>query len=171
MTTEGTTPAGTPVETAEGSSPASAPAGSIVVGHDGSAFADHALGTAFGLAEQLHAPVVIVRAWSIDTAPRPANWEFGFVSSFDEYSEAVRVALIEDTAAMVHAFPHVSVDYRAVHAGPARSLIEVSRDARMLVVGSRGRGNLAGLLLGSVSDQCTRLSVCPVLVTRKPAKR
>ena len=114
---------------------------------------------------------MIVRAWSIDTAPRPANWEFGYVSSFAEYSEAVRDALIEDTAAMVRAFPHVSVDYRAVHAGPARSLIEVSREALMLVVGSRGRGNLAGLLLGSVSDQCTRLSICPVLVTRKPPKR
>ena len=171
MNTEGITPAGTPVETAEASRPAPAPAESIVVGHDGSAFADHALSTAFGLAEQLHAPVVIVRAWSIDTAPRPANWEFGFVSSFDEYSEAVRAALIEDTAPLVHAFPHVSVDYRAVHAGPARSLIEVSREARMLVVGSRGRGNLAGLLLGSVSDQCTRLSVSPVLVTRKRPTR
>ena len=170
MSTEGITPAGTP-ETAEASRQAAAPAGSIVVGHDGSSFADHALSTAFGLADELHAPVVIVRAWSIDTAPRPANWEFGFVSSFAEYAEAVRAVLIEDTAALVHAFPHVSVDYRAVHAGPARSLIEVSRDARMLVVGSRGRGNLAGLLLGSVSDQCTRLSVCPVLVTRKHPTR
>ncbi|WP_198413755.1 universal stress protein [Cryobacterium sp. TMT2-15-1] len=170
MSTEGTTPSGTP-ETAEASTPAPSPAGGIVVGHDGSAFADHALTTAFELAAPLHAPVVIVRAWSIDTAPRPANWEFGYVSTFAEYSEAVRAALIEDTAALVHAFPHVSVDYRAVHAGPARSLIEVSREARMLVVGSRGRGNLAGLLLGSVSDQCTRLSVCPVLVTRKRPNR
>ncbi|WP_198410568.1 MULTISPECIES: universal stress protein [unclassified Cryobacterium] len=170
MSTEGTTPAGTP-ETAEASTPAPSPAGGIVVGHDGSAFADHALTTAFELAAPLHAPVVIVRAWSIDTAPRPANWEFGYVSTFAEYSEAVRAALIEDTAVLVHAFPHVSVDYRAVHAGPARSLIEVSREARMLVVGSRGRGNLAGLLLGSVSDQCTRLSVCPVLVTRKRPNR
>ncbi|TFC46624.1 universal stress protein [Cryobacterium sp. TMT1-21] len=168
MSTEGTTPAARS-ETAAATRQPPAPPDSIVVGHDGSTFADHALSTAFGLADQLHAPIVIVRAWSIDTAPRPASWEFGYVSSFAEYSDAVRAALIEDTAAMVHAFPHVSVDYRAVHAGPARSLIEVSRDARMLVVGSRGRGNLAGLLLGSVSDQCTRLSVCPVLVTRKPA--
>ena len=128
MSTEGTTPAGTP-ETLEASRPAPAPAGSVVVGHDGSAFADHALRTAFGLADELHVPVVIVRAWSIDTAPRPAQWQFGYVSSFNEYSEAVRAALIEDTAA------------------------------------------LAGLLLGSVSDQCTRLSVCPVLVTRKPSTR
>ena len=151
--------------------PAPAPAGSIVVGHDGSTDADHALTTALGLANQLHAPVVIVRAWSIDTAPRPANWEFGYVCSFAEYSEAVLAALIKDTDDVVRAFPSVTLDYRAVHHGPVRGLIEVSREARMLVVGSRGRGNLAGLLLGSVSDQCTRLSVCPVLVTRKHPTR
>ncbi|TFC03073.1 universal stress protein [Cryobacterium mannosilyticum] len=162
MSNEGIIPAGTPE-----APPSPAPAGSIVVGHDGSTDADYALTTALGLADQLHAPVVIVRAWSIDTAPKPANWEFGYVSSFAEYSEAVRAAVIEDTAASVHAFPGVSVDYRAVHSGAAKSLIEASREARMLVVGSRGRGNLAGLLLGSVSDQCARLAVCPVLVTRK----
>ena len=162
MSTEGTIPLATPED-----GPTPAPAGSIVVGHDGSPFADHALGTALALADELHAPVVIVRAWSIDTAPRPANWEFGYVCTFDEYSEAVLAALMEDTIGAVRAFPNLSVDYRAVHSGPARSLIEVSREARMLVVGSRGRGNLTGLLLGSVSDQCARLSVCPVLVTRK----
>jgi nucleotide-binding universal stress UspA family protein len=159
VSTEGTTPAGT-LE-------APAPAGSIVVGHDGSTDANYALTTALGLAEQLRTPVVVVRAWSIDTAPRPANWEFGYVSSFAEYSDAVRAAVIEDTAVSGRAFPKVSVDYRAVHSGPARSLIEVSRLARMLVVGSRGLGSLAGLLLGSVSDQCARLAVCPVLVTRR----
>ena len=162
MSTEGTTPTGAPEEL-----PAPAPAGSIVVGHDGSTDADYALSTALGLADQLQAPVVVVRAWSIDTAARPANWEFGYVSSFAEYSDAVRAALIEDTAASVRAFPTVSVDCSAVHSGPAGSLIEVSREARMLVVGSRGRGSLAGVLLGSVSDQCARLAVCPVLVTRR----
>lgn len=168
MITEGTTPADTtPTRTSE-AAPATAPPGCIVVGHDGSTDADHALTTALELADELQAPLVVVRAWSIDTAPRPANWEFGYVSSFAESSDAVRAALIEDTAVSVRAFPKVSVDYRAVHSGPARTLIEVSREARMLVVGSRGHGSLAGLLLGSVSDQCARLAVCPVLVARRP---
>ena len=162
MSTEGTTPTGTPE-----APPAPAPAGVTVVGHDDSTDSDYALTTALRLADRLHAPAPVVRAWCIDTASRWANWEFGCVSSFAEYSDAVRAALIEDTASSGSPFPQVSIGYRAVHSGPARSLIEVSQEARMLLVGSRGRGGLAGPLLGSVSDQCARPAVCPVLVTRR----
>lgn len=142
------------------------PAGSIVVGHDGSAEADHALGDALELAGRLQAPVVIVRAWSIATAPRPATWEFGYVSSFTEYAQAVREELEKDVAGVTRMHPAVSVHYRVVHADPATALIDVSRDARMLVVGSRGRGGFAGLVLGSVSERCVRHADCPVLVVR-----
>ena len=57
--------------------------------------------------------------------------------------------------------------YRAYHAGPAKA-IEASRDARMLVVGSRGVGGFSEMVLGSVSDQCVRYAHCPVLVARRP---
>jgi nucleotide-binding universal stress UspA family protein len=139
---------------------------SIVVGHDGSRGADGALAEALVLARALGAPVVVVRAWSLATAPRPAEWEFGYVPGFEQYAEAVRLALIGDVRARVEAFPEVPVEYRVVHAGPAKSLVETAQDARMLVVGARGLGGLAGMLLGSVSDQCVRHAACPVLVTR-----
>lgn len=139
---------------------------SIVVGHDGSGYADHAVAVALELAEQLHAPVVLVRAWSIDTAPRPANWEFGYVSSIEEYADAVRTELGEAVMAEVAKHPGVKVEYRAIYASPLKSLIDASRGARMLVVGSRGRGGLSGMLLGSVSEQCVRHAKCPVLVVR-----
>jgi nucleotide-binding universal stress UspA family protein len=140
--------------------------GSIVVGHDGSPGADRALGEALALARTLLSTVVVVRAWSLATAPRPAESEFGYASGFGEYAEAVRLALVEDTHARTEACPEVPVEYRVVHEGAAKSLVEISQDARMLVVGARGLGGLAGMLLGSVSDQCVRHAACPVLVVR-----
>lgn len=49
---------------------------------------------------------------------------------------------------------------------PAAVLMRVSRDADLLVVGSRGRGGFTGVLLGSISQHCVRHATCPVLVTR-----
>jgi nucleotide-binding universal stress UspA family protein len=153
----------------EGQNAAVAPpaaAGSVVVGHDGSRGADQALAEALALARALGAPVVVVRAWSLATAPRPEECEFGYVAAFQEYAEAVRQALVEDARTRAEAFPELAVEYRVVHAGAAKSLVEISKDARLLVVGARGLGGLTGMLLGSVGDQCVRHATCPVLVTR-----
>ncbi len=138
----------------------------IVIGHDGSGGGDQAFATALELADQLHASVVVVRAWSIATAPRPPTWKFGYVSSFDELAETVRDRLVRDIATHQKRFPAVDVEPRAVQGSPAKNLIASSRDARMLVVGARGLGGFAGMVLGSVSDQCIRQAACPVLVVR-----
>ena len=47
---------------------------------------------------------------------------------------------------------------------PAEILIEASRDADLLVVGSRGLGGFKGLLLGSVSQQCSQHARCPIVI-------
>jgi len=142
------------------------PADSIVVGHDGSSGSQRALTEAFELAVQLHAPVVVARTWTIDSAPRPADWEFGYVSSFDDYAASVEAHLRKDVAPLAAKFSDVSVDYRVMHSGAAKGLVEISAPARMLVIGSRGHGGFAGMLLGSVGDQCVRHAACPVLVVR-----
>ncbi|HET9872985.1 MAG TPA: universal stress protein [Propionibacteriaceae bacterium] len=139
----------------------------IVVGHDGSGSADEALRVALRLGHELHSPVTVVRAWSIATAPRPANWKFGYVSTAEELEEAVRDDLVGGTRAMVEAFPTVTVNYRVYHSSPAKSLIQASEGARLLVVGSRGLGGFKEVVLGSVSEQCVRHASCPVLVTKR----
>lgn len=146
-----------------------APASSLVVGHDGSGAATAALKVSLQLASELAAPIIIIRAWMMVTAPRPANWAFGYTPSTDEFADAVRAELISDTRSELARFPDVPVTHRVYHANPAKSLIIASQGARMLVVGSRGLGGFRELMLGSVSDQCVRYAQCPVLVTRAPS--
>ena len=142
------------------------PPGSLVVGHDGSAGAQHALAVALELASGLGAPLVMVRSWSVTTAPRPASWTFGYVCTADELRQAVLDELVSGTEDSRHSFPDVDVSYRAPQGGASQRLIDLSRESRLLVVGSRGLGGFAELVLGSTSDQCVRYARCPVLVVK-----
>ena len=60
--------------------------------------------------------------------------------------------------------PSVDVETRLVEGHPGAVLVDVSRDARLLVVGSRGRGGFKDLLMGSVSTSCVHHAQCPVVV-------
>jgi nucleotide-binding universal stress UspA family protein len=61
----------------------------------------------------------------------------------------------------------LKVEWLAVPGNPSEVLIEASRGAVLLVVGSRGVGGFMGLMMGSVSTQCVHYSHCPVLVIRE----
>ncbi len=76
-------------------------------------------------------------------------------------------ALVDEAIAAVHN-PH-GVPVHAVvveDRRPARALVERSATAQMLVIGSRGRGGFAGLLLGSVGQQCAQYARCPLVLLR-----
>ena len=66
-------------------------------------------------------------------------------------------------------WPSVPCDGEVLEGQPAEVLLERAKDASLIVVGSRGRGGFASLLLGSVSQQVVQHAPCPVLVIR-PAK-
>jgi nucleotide-binding universal stress UspA family protein len=146
------------------------PEGGVVVGHDGSGCAQEALQWAAGLAERAHWPLHVVRAWRIATAPQPPTWEAGFVPPITDYEQAVQADLEADVAALLGAERASTVSCHVVHAPPVRALIEAAQAADLLVVGARGRGGFAGLLLGSVSDQVTHHAPCPVTVVRSDRK-
>ena len=139
----------------------------IVIGHDGSDFADEALRKGLWLASKLGAPVRIVRAWTISNAPRPRTWTPGYVPPVEDFAAAVEEQLRSQTEALRAEFPEVEVGFDVPHGAAGRELVKLSDGARVLVVGTRGQGGFAGLLLGSVSDQVVEHARCDVLVIRR----
>lgn len=141
--------------------------GPIVVGYDGSDFADEALRKGLWLADKLGVTVRIVRAWTISNAPRPASWSPGYVPPVEDFADAVLEQLKAQVAARVGEYPDVTIEYLVPHGAAGRELIRATTGARLIVVGTRGLGGFTGLLLGSVSDQVVEHAQCDVLVTRR----
>ena len=133
----------------------------IIVGTDGSPGSVAALRWALRHAQATGAEVRVVLAWEV-TAP------LGYVATFDDvdWADIARKAVEEATA---HE-PDVSVPIstEVVNNHPSGVLVEASKDADLLVVGSRGRSRVLEMVLGSVSDHCTHHAHCPVVVVPLP---
>lgn len=137
----------------------------IVVGVDGSAASKDALRWAARQAQLTGGEVNAMIAWEFPPS-------FGY---YVDYSEAEFVAdarktLDEAVAESLGEPPSVPVTFSVVKGQPAAVLIEASRSADLVVVGSRGRGAFAGMLLGSVSQRCVQHATCPVVVVRPSVK-
>lgn len=144
------------------------PDGGVVVGDDGSEGAAHAVRYALEEARRRSSTLHVVRAWSILSTSRPADVPPGFAASMPEYEAACTE---EETARVEHLLgtdPGVPVDVHCVHSPAAAALIEASKTADVVVVGSRGLGGFRSLVLGSVAEQCIRHCVGPVVVVRHP---
>ncbi|MEU1283521.1 universal stress protein [Kitasatospora sp. NPDC005856] len=144
--------------------------GRIVVGVDGSESSERALRWAVRQAELTGGEVVAVIAWEYPTYHGARGWfppgvtdEAALESrARQEADRAVRQAVGED--------PPVEVRTEARYGSPAGSLVEAARGADLLVVGSRGLGGFAGMLIGSVAQHCTRHATVPVVVVRDEEK-
>lgn len=139
----------------------------IVVGVDGSDGADAAL------------------EWALDEG-RLRGAELDVIHAFYLFPDLTEAAVLTDEPDMVAQAeellrkavepavatrPGLTVQTRAVQGPVARTLLDAAADADLLVVGSRGRGGFAGLLLGSVSQQCVHHAPCPVVVVPAPGRR
>lgn len=137
----------------------------VVVGVDGSAPSRAALEFALHYAGQhdLRLEVIYV----------PEHWQpFGFEDPAMRGPELVRdfqsedERVLQEAADVIARHPGVDVLMEQRDGSPRRVLVDASRSAQLVVVGSRGQGAFAGLLLGSVSADVLHHAHCPVAVTR-----
>lgn len=137
--------------------------GEILVGHDGSPASAEAVRWAAALAERLGSPLHVIRTWSLSSAPRPATAEPGYVPPMTDFESAVAERLRTDVTGL--GLPDgLTVECHTLHGSAGRRLLEASKGAEMLVLGSRGGGGFRGLRFGSTADQVVRHAVCPVVV-------
>ena len=142
--------------------------GHLVVGIDGSGGSRFILQSAAKIATALKLDLKVISCWS--------RQDFLFASQFPggrfpdpDLVESEAAHLVNDT--IMRAFgpnrpPGLTVKIRYGH--PAAVLIEESADARMLVVGRRGRGGFHGLPIGSVASACAAYAQCPVVIVNDP---
>ena len=147
--------------------------GAIVVGIDGSANARRALAVAAAEARARGARLRVITTWMVplfEGMPMPivGGFPVDYGRPYEEICAAVESSsreLVErEVAEVLGADPGIEIEPLALEGAPATVLIDASREADLLVVGSRGRGGFKGLLLGSVSQQCVHHAACPVLV-------
>lgn len=135
--------------------------GGVVVGVDGSEASRDALRWAVRYARMAGTTVRVVTAWyfpaSYGWAPTP------LIAEVDLEADA-RLAQKQVLEEIALTEGPVTVQTEIVEGPPALVLLREAADAELLVVGSRGHGAFAGMLLGSVSEHCVHHATCPVVV-------
>jgi nucleotide-binding universal stress UspA family protein len=134
----------------------------LVVGVDGSPVSEAAIAFAYEAAAARRAPLVAVHTWR-DLVADPA---LAPLLDWDAIEDDERRLLAERLAGWSEKYPDVRVQRIVTRDRPAHQLLEQAAKAQLVVVGSRGRGEFAGLVLGSVSNALVHKADCPVAVVR-----
>lgn len=134
----------------------------IVVGIDGSPGSVRALEWSMDEARLRRVPVRVVNAWQFPGLyPYPSS---DLITSEQFETESRDLVTHAVKEAMGGRDPDIEVINEPRMGLPATVLVHAAENASLLVIGSRGRGGFAGLLLGSVSQQCVHHAPCPVVV-------
>jgi nucleotide-binding universal stress UspA family protein len=142
----------------------------VVVGVDGSAASEAAIEYAFQSASELDEPLTAVHSW-FDSMAQLGVSAPGFYYPMAAQDELLiqteeRLLLAESMAGWSEKYPEVAVEQTTVHQHPVQALVEASEQASLLVVGSRGRGTMRSLTLGSVSHGVLHHATGPVAIVR-----
>lgn len=134
----------------------------VVVGIDGTPLSEAAIAFAFDAAAARHVPLIAVHTW-LDEINDPALAEL-----VDWQTAAVRAeeVLAERLAGWGEKYPDVPVLRLVARGRAGRALLDQAARAQLAVVGSRGHGEIAGLLLDSVSNALVHGAGCPVAIVR-----
>jgi nucleotide-binding universal stress UspA family protein len=132
----------------------------VVVGVDGSPHSAAALRWSLDEAETHSGEVTAVLAWQVPFLSNPAAYNKA------ELERTYQEFLIK-TVSEIAPSPAVPLQTLVAEGDPTESLIEASKEADLLVLGSRGRSPFAGLMLGSVSQACAAHAACPVVVVKR----
>ncbi|MEV0702787.1 universal stress protein [Saccharopolyspora sp. NPDC050389] len=136
----------------------------IIVGVDGSPVSEPALAVAFAEATVRRAPLTAVHVWSDDAIDEwfdlDADRDWGSIEAKEG------MALAERLAGWQEEYPDVQVERVVERDRPVRFLVLRGARAQLIVVGSRGRGGVTGMMLGSTSRALLHAAPCPVLVVR-----
>ena len=140
----------------------------IVVGVDGSEQSKMALKWAAHLAAASGARIDAVLAWEY---PVSFGWAQGWTYTPDTWNprEDAEKSLVATVDEVFGSDRPADMKLLVQEGNAARILLDQSKGATMLVVGSRGHGGFAGLLLGSVSQRVVTHARCPVVVVHAPA--
>ena len=136
----------------------------IIVGVDGSGHSQRALEWAMNEAAIRHLPLTI-----LTVHPSIVGYFGGVVTSAEDLAltEEVKAAVKAEADKVLTELsgPHPeSVTVRAVHSFPVEELVNASKEAELIVLGSRGAGGFTRLMLGSTADQVVRHAHCPVTI-------
>jgi len=134
----------------------------VVVGVDGTPLSESAVAFAFDAAAARRVPLIAVHAWSdllVDPTMAP-------LLDWDAIAADESEVLAERLAGWATKYPDVPVERVIRRDRPAHALLEQAGNAQLVVVGSRGRGALSGLMLGSVGHALLHRAGCPVAIVR-----
>jgi nucleotide-binding universal stress UspA family protein len=150
----------------------------VVVGVDGSEGAKEALRWALGEARLRKAPVRAVHAWmfgyiggSVEGYPYWGGALGAYTSlgvDLGDLHEAAEDLLERALADAGEETEGIEIERQVIQGPAAQVLVEAAFPGDLLVVGSRGHGGFAGLMLGSVSQQCVHHAPCPIVVVHPP---